>query len=297
MNVVETGEEQTCGVECGDRPKSGRIAEAYPNVRRAILLNCFGRGGSSIMWNMIGSSPDVLMPSGEWHEAFYGRWPIVGRALRRVTRPTGLNVPALRPLSWLVRKRAFSSVPQDELRNKPRATSIVLKLMDHHIAMNSAIAASFPEASQVVLVRNPLAQCESFLRSGLNLKEATARYTEVMGRLITLAARSDTFVYRFDDLVRNPFAARDDLYDRLSISVSSCGSFKMKHKKFGEDRTPAVRRAIGPYVDVTPQNVSELIDKDVNKRSVLRLSDEQRAFIWQETNEVASYFHYAPWTA
>ena len=37
-----------------------RPGEALPPNR--LLLNCFGRGGSSIVWNIIGSSPDVFMP-------------------------------------------------------------------------------------------------------------------------------------------------------------------------------------------------------------------------------------------
>ena len=263
-------------------------------VNRAILLNCFGRGGSSIVWNMIGSSPDVLLPSSEWHVGFYGRWQVFGRSLRRVVRSLHTDVPALRPLSGHLYKRACASVPEDERKGKPCASSLVLKVMDHHIAMNPTIAASFPSVSQVVLVRHPLAQCESLLRHGLNMDQATTWCNDVMRRMIRLAEAPDTIVCRFDDLVRDPFGERDVLYDKLSLTRPEPDGFIMKHKKFGAERTPDVKGAIGSYVDVTTSNVADLIDKGVNERSIARLSAGDRDRVWQATHEVASYFGYNP---
>ena len=261
-------------------------------VDRAILLNCFGRGGSSIAWNMIGSSPDVLMPASEWHHGFYGRWQVVGRLLRRVVRALQTDVPALKPLAGPLYRRACTSVPAAERHVKPRASSIVLKVMDHHIAMNPTIAASFPSVSQVVLVRHPLAQCESLLRHGLAVEQATAWYVDVMRQMIRLAETPGTIVCHFDSLVRDPFAERDVLYDKLGLSRPEPDGFRLKRKKFGAERTTEVRGAAGEYVDVTAGNVAGLIDKDVNARSIDRLSDADRNRVWQATGEVASYFGY-----
>ncbi|MEM7120936.1 MAG: sulfotransferase [Pseudomonadota bacterium] len=269
---------------------SGRAPRA--RVDRAILLNCFGRGGSSIAWNMIGSSPDVLMPASEWHHGFYGRWQIVGRSLRRVVRATQADVPALAPLSGLLYKRACASVPATERDAKPGASSVVLKVMDHHIAMNPTLATSFPSTSQVVLVRHPLAQCESLLRHGLDIGQATAWYVDVMRRMIRLAETPGTIVCRFDNLVRDPFAERDFLYDKLGLTRPQPDGFALKRKKFGAERTTDVKVAAGDYVDVTPGNVAELIDKDVNERSIARLSDSNKEHVWKATDEVASYFGY-----
>ena len=284
----------------GDRADAvGDVSGSAPCARvdRAILLNCFGRGGSSIAWNMIGSSPDVLMPASEWHHGFYGRWQIVGRSLRRVVRAVHADVPALGPLSGLLYKRACASVPATEREAKPGASSIVLKVMDHHIAMNPTIAASFPSASQIVLVRHPLAQCESLLRHGLDMDQATAWYVDVMRRMIRLAETPGTIVCRFDNLVRDPFAERDLLYDKLGLTRPQPDGFALKRKKFGAERTTDVKGAAGDYVDVTAGNVGELIDKDVNERSIARLSDNDKHHVWQATGEVASHFGYTSHTA
>ena len=266
--------------------------EPYATIRRAILLNCFGRGGSSILWNMIGSSPDVLMPNGEWHVGFYGKWLVVGRVLRRVMRRARIDTPAFGPLSSLIYRRACATVSQHERESKPGASSVVIKVMDHHIAMNSAIAAGFSDVKQVILVRNPLAQCESLMRSGQDLRTATRWYVDVTDRMIDLAKRSDNYICRFEDLVRDPFAIRDDMYAKLSIAPPLSGSFKMKRKKYGADRTPEIKKAAGHYVDVTFQNVSEIVDRDVNERSVMRLSDMEKSFILRQTGRSASFFGY-----
>ena len=76
-------------------PRNRRPEEGTPRrfPRRAppdrvIVLNCFGRGGSGIVWRMIGSSPDVIMTSREWHVGVFGR----GRPLRKESA-TGVSVP------------------------------------------------------------------------------------------------------------------------------------------------------------------------------------------------------------
>lgn len=246
---------------------------------------------------MIGSSPDVLMPAGEWHHGFYGRWQVVGRSLRRIVRPFRIDVPAISPLSRALYRRACASVPAVERQAKPRASSIVLKVMDYHIAMNPTIVASFPEVNQVVLVRHPLAQCESLLRHGLGRGQAAAWYVDVMRQMIKLAEKPDTIVCRFENLVRDPFAERDALYGKLGITRPQPDGFVLKRKKFGAERTTDVKGALGDYVDVTAGNVADLIDKDVNERSMARLTESDREYIWQATDEVASYFGYTSQTA
>lgn len=274
-----------------DAAESSRIAPDK-TIDRAILLNCFGRGGSSIVWNMVGSSPDVLMPASEWHRGFYGRWHILSRLLRRVDRSLRVEIPTLRPLSGFAYRRACASVPLEERTAKPYATSIVLKVMDYHMAMNPTIAAGFVNVSQVVLVRHPLAQCESLLRTGLDLRQAVTWYVDVLRRMIRLAEKPGTVVCRFDNLVRDPFAERDILYDKLGLTRPQPDGFVLKRKKFGAERTTEVKAAIGDYVDVTADNVADLIDKDVNERSIARLSDGDKDYVWKATDEVASYFGY-----
>ncbi|TIN33939.1 MAG: hypothetical protein E5Y32_31575, partial [Mesorhizobium sp.] len=52
---------------------------------RAIVINSFGRGGSNILANMIGSSPGVLMTFDEFWQFYYnGGWNLPPKVYRRL---------------------------------------------------------------------------------------------------------------------------------------------------------------------------------------------------------------------
>ena len=55
-----------------DEEARGRDPYRASAIDRVIILNCYGRGGSGIVWRMIGSSPDVIMTSEEWHVGVFG---------------------------------------------------------------------------------------------------------------------------------------------------------------------------------------------------------------------------------
>lgn len=263
------------------------------SIEKVIILNCFGRGGSSILWNMIGSSADVLMPSVEWHQGFYGRHLIAGRVLRKISRPWSLDVPPVVGLQSVIKKRALSSIPEIEWERKPDAKAAVIKLMDHHLSMNKVIKKAFPSYAQILLMRHPVAQCESLMRSGLTLEQAVKWYKDVVQRYIRLLEHDDVHVVKFEDMVLEPFAIRKSIYQSLGISIPDSGAFRIKRKKFGSDRT-ANNPAIGDYVEVTEQNVHELIDANVNKKSIDRVANDASAYIWTGAGKVAEYFGYEP---
>ncbi len=48
------------------------VEDGTSSPERIIVLNCYGRGGSGIVWRMIGSSPDVIMTGDEWHVGVFG---------------------------------------------------------------------------------------------------------------------------------------------------------------------------------------------------------------------------------
>lgn len=64
------------------RSVTGKLSHDHKRLR-GIVLNCFGRGGSSIVWNMIASSPDVLWPGLEWHQSVFGSQHVLRKAMRR----------------------------------------------------------------------------------------------------------------------------------------------------------------------------------------------------------------------
>lgn len=269
------------------------IMKKVSNVNRVIILNCFGRGGSSILWNMIGCSPDVLMTGREWHRGFYGRLPVLGRALRRATRPWGLDVPLLPGLPALAGARVLQSIPAQERTDKPAAGTTVIKLMDHHLCMNRVIDAAFEQTEQIILMRHPVAQCESLARSGLATDQAISWYADVCERFLRLTRQPNVHLVKFEDMVRDPFAVRDRLYSTLGIALPASGGIRFKRKKFGDQRT-ANEPAVGDYVEMTRENVADLLDPRVNEKSLARVPRERQDYIWSRVADIAAQLGYSP---
>ena len=58
-------------------------------MRRAIIINSFGRGRSNILANMIGSSPSVLMAVNEFWQFYYNGMNLPPTIYRRLGIASG----------------------------------------------------------------------------------------------------------------------------------------------------------------------------------------------------------------
>jgi hypothetical protein len=150
-------------------------------------LNCFGRGGSSIVWNIIGSSPDVLMPRCEWHEGVFGRFYKLRKAACHVG---GTGDWASVPLLWRHMGAATAETAPGERNEKAQARYVVLKVMDYYIAVDDAIARGFAEARNLVLTRHLLPMCEGLIRSGLSEACAIRWYNDVTSLMFKASGKA-----------------------------------------------------------------------------------------------------------
>ena len=168
-----------------------------PATDWVIVLNCFGRGGSGIVWRMIGSSPDVIMTRKEWHVAVFGERRRLRRALLAMCRsaPIRSSAPFQR---YALGKTREMQRPVD-VATKADARSLVVKLMDYHLVFAQTIGASFERATFINLTRHPYGQCESLMRSGLSLEEACRWYVDV-ARMMAKQVESGAITVRFEDM-------------------------------------------------------------------------------------------------
>ena len=84
---------------------------------RVIILNCYGRGGSGIVWRMIGSSPDVIMTTEEWHVGAFGTRKTLRKGLLLTFRSLGLQ--SFEPLRRYSLRKTLEMQRPDDARIKP----------------------------------------------------------------------------------------------------------------------------------------------------------------------------------
>lgn len=247
---------------------------------------------------MIGSSPDVLMMSEEWHVAMGPWWPAAGRMVRRayaagLVAPGGTAVRAgAAILGRPTAERACRAVTEGERTAKPRADRLAVKLMDYNIVLLPLIAAGFPAIRPVVLLRDPLAQAESLMRSGLSA-EAAGRWCADVLRLMDWArTRWQAPVFRFEDLLADPAAFADDLFGRLDLAPPPDGRVEAKRKAFGDARISDAP-AVGPVERLSREELRAFVDPRVNADAVARLSQGDRQVIGRIVEREAARFGYA----
>jgi sulfotransferase family protein len=258
---------------------------------RIIILCCFGRGGSSIVWQMIGSSPDIVMTTEEWHVAVFGRNKILRKTIRRAFN--FLHVQSFEPLRRHALRRTLAMRDANDLSTKKEAGSFVIKLMDYQLVFSEMIRRSFAKAVFVILARHPYGQCESLIRSGLGLREACEWYNNVARMMVARAKSAHAVIVHFEDVVTRPIETCESLYRQLGVRWAEDKRFNFKIKPYGRRRTSEVDVTHGKIIRVGTEDVANYIDSSVLKGERDRLSDAQRKSIWHLTGTAAMQLGYS----
>jgi len=260
-----------------------------PPPEGVIVLNCYGRGGSGIVWRMIGSSPDVIMTTNEWHVGVFGEARMARKGAVRAFRSLGIS--SLEPLRRYAFRKTIEMQRRDDLANKTDARVCVIKLMDYHIVFAEMIRRSFRSATFINLTRHPYGQCESLMRSGLSLEHSARWYADV-ARMMIRRAEYGAIAVRFEDVVRQPIQACAKLYEALDVRWAEDRRFDFKVKPYGERRTNDLDVRRGEVIRVGAEDVGHRIDVSVLRGERDRLSDHERKAIWNLTGEMATHFGY-----
>jgi len=238
---------------------------------------------------MIGSSPDVIMTSSEWHVGVFGGRKTLRKGLRGAFRSLGIR--SAEPLRRYALGKTLEMQRPTDVIAKSDARSLVVKLMDYHIVFAHMIARSFPRATFINLARHPYGQCESLMRSGLALERACRWYRDVARTMIVHTGPGNICV-RFEDVVTQPIATCDQLYASLGVRWSDDAKFEFKIKPYGTDRLADVGVEDKEFIRIGGEDVRKHIDASVLRGETERLSTVQRKAIWDLTGATAARLGY-----
>jgi hypothetical protein len=217
---------------------------------RAIIINSFGRGGSNILANMIGSSPSVLMAFNEFWQFYYGVWNIPSKIYRRL----GIKAGNLASISSFnrnrFRKRLSESIKESistdyQLRKErgielQTADRVLFKVTEYDIFLNARIETQFDQTIFVGLVRNGYGLCDSWKRRGVPAKLAGKVYGHIAGQMLAeRKSRRNYMLVRLEDLAYNPLSFLDGLYERLALTPPPENSYIHRPKGFGPGQEAA----------------------------------------------------------
>jgi Sulfotransferase family len=238
-----------------------------------------------MVWRMIGSSPDVIMTSEEWHVGVFGSRKTLRKGAPLAFRSLGIR--SFEPLRRYALRKTLEMERPNDVSTKTDARSLVVKLMDYYIVFARMIGASFDRATFINLTRHPYGQCESLMRSGLSLEGACRWYDDV-ARMMVQQTEWGAISVRFEDVVTRPMETCDGLYRSLGVRWSEDGKFEFKVKPYGTDRMADVGVEDKEFIRIGAEDASQQIDASVLRGERERLSGTQRRAIWALTGGAAA---------
>ncbi|RYU60423.1 hypothetical protein EWI61_06585 [Methylolobus aquaticus] len=258
--------------------------------KNSILLNCFGRGGSSLLWNAIGSSPAVLLPEKEWHQGVFGDQHLFRKAMSHLANFSEIGwIPGVH---GMCHRGMRAAIPEKEFLDKPSASFVVIKLMDRQLAFREIIKRNFSLTREIVLTRHPIPMCEGLMRSGHSVESAAKWYRSATRHMLAALRDCAALAVSFESLVENPKEVLKKTYGWLGIPTPRDECVQVKEKGYGAARSSDADMATGRFIRVPLDRLSEMFDSTVNQKAAGRLSGFQREALWALTGSLASELGY-----
>ena len=258
--------------------------ESAREMNRAIVINSFGRSGSNILANMIGSSPSVLMAANEFWQFYYNGLNLPPKVYRRLGIKPGRLASRSMFFAERFQKRLEKSIQvsisADYQLRKERGIEIELvdyvlfKVTEYDIFLNSEIEQQFDETIFIGLVRNGYGLCDSWKRRGMPAEMAGRVYGHIAGQMVSERySRNNYLLVRFEDIVSDPLRFLDRLYERLALPPPHEDSYIHRPKGYGPSQESAASARRTMRI-VDRSYWASLLAENINTAAIERLTSE-----------------------
>ena len=230
-----------------------------------IFLLGIQRGGTNQVLNILRSHPETTWPQGEFHEVF--RWRglrregpraviakmaryapvriglgdildpdrrppraglLAGRRGRAVAAglaaATAANLPAVMGYKAALREHGL-------LDGAAAPGRMLVKVMNYNLVFAPDLAALYPGAVFVGLIRDAVAVCEGHVARGASVAAAAEAWAFAAGQLIELEARLKLRVWRFEDLVADTAGVAQAIYGFCGLDPGAARGVCLQDKE------------------------------------------------------------------
>lgn len=205
-------------------------------IQNAIVINSLPRSGSNIIWNIVGSSPQVQMTKEEFHVLTgFNKVPSTKILMRLNALVPGIPVMyghIRETLDQSARRAAAENTQLFEMRGIDAAglDTLCFKVMGPDNRFNPLIQRCFDQVRFINLVRDGAGICDSYCRRGLPPEHAAHMYKATINRM---RRNQNSIWIKFEDLIDNVPGTIDGLYSALSLQKPLDDFYLYKPKGFG----------------------------------------------------------------
>jgi hypothetical protein len=291
--------------------------------KRPILLNCFSRGGSNILWNVLLSHPEVCSPIEETLQIFRLDWRAPRREGVQAAWLSGQmrffdqwNFQARRPISekartfidetlfqWKLRtlsdeEMRYKSSEELYTRAEVEASRLVLKNNNGVIFLSERFVDIYPDAVFFALVRDPIPLYESHKRNKTPVSRSpeafAAFYATMIRKMQSDSARWNFHhILRFEDILRAPIESTQKIYDLAGLDISRAPKMRFKAKPHMQaDGSHATSFKEGRHYWFSYDEIPQMLEPEVNKYQVSKLDARELETIRSLTRDIRAELGY-----
>ena len=302
-------------------------------ARGPIFVNGFSRGGTTLLSNILASHPDTCF-LGETHHIFKGHrradswWRVLAKATRhdlpyilrqredvfspRLIRPrrplSRRSILRLKHILERERYRArrhpmysqFKSANVAYTWQEIQQARLLSKNIDGMIYTTGILAAAFPAATFISLLRNGFALCEGHLRRGRSAAESGWRYRRLVERMLCDAEVLPNYHFvRFEDLLADPLRVTREIYELAGLDPRPVSQVRMQRRRVKDARGNHRLESGGDEWSVVWLDLHDLpryLEPNADRNQIVRLSDDDRLAFLAEAGPTMMRLGYLPAT-
>ena len=280
--------------------------------KKPIVLNCFSRGGSNIIWNFFISHPHVCHPIEETLQIFNTNWrsprakgykaSILAKQYLfdqwKLYERTSINEKAKDYIDKTLFQEKLSTYSdkymQYKYENKKysvdevKKSRLVLKNNNGLIFCSDIFSEMYPDATFIGLVRHPVALYESHRRRETPVSTTIETFVEYYQKMTQkMFEDQDKFenyyIINFEKLLTDPMGSIKKLYAWAELDYSQLKKVRLKAKKYiHEDGEAKTSYETGCHYWLSKKELNSFLDPNVNKN--------QKNLVLEKENKKISHY-------
>ena len=280
--------------------------------KNPIILNCFARGGSNLLVNLLASHPGVCISRGETNKVFKGqtrldtKWTVLKKSLLYhypLLLLSGQNIFDARslkprkPVSSRVMNyidkifyegrftalhetyNLFKTEGIEYSKEELKACRLLTKGLNGLVFTTDVLSKMYPDAVFFALVRNGLAICEGRVRRGSSSVKFAHDYNTIVNKMHAYNEQMSNYhILKYEDMVTAPIDFLKQVYQIADLDVSSVEKIRLESKPIMDETgqhglTKGHNRQVFWY-DL--EDVNKHIRSDINENQIKQLKPKDR---------------------
>lgn len=274
-----------------------------------IILNCFSRGGSNILWNYFLSHPNVCHPLEETLQIFstniksprieglkvawmakrflFNQWDFTERE--------SLSGATTKYIDSILYYKKLKNIYDGDMKYKTeddlytedeiKKTRLVIKNNNGLTFCSNMFANMYPDATFIGLIRHPIALYESHKRRQTPAAKSIDSFVEYYIKMVNkmLKDRSQISHYhiiKFEDLLINPMKSLQTLYEWAQLDFSLVKKIRLKAKPFmKKDGTHSTSFSQNKHYWFALNELNQILNTNVNKHQEQQLNNSEKEIL------------------